>query len=79
MLMGVPINHEVIMSKYKEKKDAVNKAIKDGKWNNPQDMSKDNKVCRVTTENQDFPYNYDDSNHSSDVTKDQAKSPIRER
>ena len=72
------LNQEVNLM-YKDKKKAVNKAIKEGKWNNPMDASKDNKVCRVTTEEQDFPYNYDDSNHSSDVTKDQAKSPIRER
>ena len=65
--------------KYKEKKDAVNKAVKEGKWNNPQDMSKDNKTCRVSTENAPYPYNYDESNHSTDYTKGEAKSPVRER
>jgi len=65
--------------KYKEKHDAVNKAVKEGKWNNPMDGSKDMKTCRVTTEKQDYPYNYDDSNHSTDYTKGEAKSPVRER
>ena len=64
---------------YKDKKKAVNKAIKEGKWNNPMDGSKDGKVCRVTTEEQDYPYNYNDSNHSTDYEKGKAKSPVRER
>ncbi len=64
---------------YKDKKKEVNKMVKDGKWNNPHDMSKDTKVCRVTTEEADYPYNYDDSNHSTDYDKGSAKSPERER
>jgi hypothetical protein len=65
--------------KYSEKKAEVNKRIKEGKWNHSDDMSKDTKVCRVSTEEQDFPYNYEDSAHSTDYEKSKAKSPVRER
>ena len=64
---------------YDDKKKAVNKAVKEGKWNNPMDGSKDAKVCRVTTEDCDYPYSYDDSNHSTDYEKSKAPDTTRER
>lgn len=36
-------------------------------------------TVRKTTEGEDFPYNYDDSHHSTSVSKGEAKSPVRKR
>ena len=65
---------------YKEKKQKLKEKLKKGKWNNPWDLSKDTKVCRFATDDMvDYPYSYDDSNHSTDYPKDQAPDPRRER
>lgn len=36
-------------------------------------------VVRKETKDEDYPYNYEDSHHSTDVEKGAAKSPVRER